>query len=37
MRDAGLGPDEVSRFHAEATSGDYDNLLRTAIEWFDVE
>lgn len=24
-------------FHAEATSGDYDHLLRTVMDWFDVE
>jgi hypothetical protein len=29
--------DEVSAFHAEATSGDYDNLLRTVMAWFSVD
>lgn len=29
--------DEVSTFHAEATSGDYDNLLRTVMAWFSVD
>jgi hypothetical protein len=28
--------DEWSEFHAEATAGDYDALLRTVMEWFDV-
>lgn len=26
--------DEWEAFHAEATSGDYDNLLRTVMSWF---
>lgn len=29
---AGLG-DEFEAFHAEATSGDYDHLLRTVLAW----
>ena len=24
-------------FHREATAGDYDHLLRTCMEWFDVD
>jgi len=28
--------DEWSEFHTEATAGDYDHLLRTVMEWFDV-
>lgn len=35
LRAAGHG-DEVAAFMAEATSGDYDNLLRTAMEWVDA-
>jgi hypothetical protein len=35
-REAGLPQDEISRFFAEATAGDYDTLLVTAIRWFDV-
>ena len=29
--------DEVEAFRKEATSGDYDNLLRTVLAWFSVE
>ena len=36
-RKAGLTADEISQFHAEATSGDYDNLLRTVMAWFAVD
>jgi len=31
---AGLPPDEVKAFTEEATAGDYDHLLHTAIKWF---
>ena len=34
-RRAGLSEDEVKQFTAEAQSGDYDNLLRTCMEWFE--
>lgn len=27
----------IQRFVDEATSGDYDHLLRTVMEWFDVD
>jgi hypothetical protein len=33
---AGRG-DEWGAFEAEATSGDYDHLLATAMNWFEVE
>ena len=36
LRDAGRG-DEWATFEAEATSGDYDHLLVTVMEWFVVE
>lgn len=36
MKRNGLG-DKVAEFHAEATSGDYDNLLRTVMAWFAVD
>lgn len=29
--------DQWSEFHKEATSGDYDNLLRTVMAWFAVD
>ena len=34
-RQAGLSEDESAAFMAEATSGDYDHLLRTAWRCFD--
>lgn len=37
MRRAGLGDSEWEAFHKEATSGDYDNLLRTVMIWFAVD
>ena len=33
---AGRG-DEWGAFQAEATSGDYDHLLATVMDWFEVE
>jgi hypothetical protein len=33
---AGRG-DEWAAFEAEATSGDYDHLLATAMDWFEVQ
>lgn len=37
MRRAGLSKEERDDFHKEATSGNYDHLLTTCMEWFDVE
>ena len=37
MRRAGLSQEERDAFHKEATSGNYDHLLVTCMEWFDVE
>ena len=37
MRLAGIGRDERDAFRAEATSGDYDHLLRTVIETVNTE
>jgi hypothetical protein len=37
MRRARLPREEVNAFTAEATSGDYDHLLRTVMEWVDVD
>lgn len=34
---AELFASEWDNFHTEATSGDYDNLLRTIMRWFTVE
>ncbi len=36
LRDAGRNA-EWKTFEAEATSGDYNHLLQTAMKWFDVE
>lgn len=37
MRQAGLSQEERDAFRAEATSGSYDHLLATCLEWFNVE
>lgn len=37
MRRAGLPDSEWEAFHAEATSGDYDNVLMTVMKWFEVD
>jgi len=37
MRRADLPDSEWEAFHAEATSGDYDNLLMTVMRWFEVD
>jgi hypothetical protein len=36
MKQAGLPKEERDAFLAAATAGDYDNLLATAMKWFDV-
>jgi hypothetical protein len=36
MRRAGLPEPEREAFTKEATAGDYDNLLATAMRWVDV-
>lgn len=37
MRRAGVPADEVSAYIKQSTSGDYDNLLRTAMEWVNCD
>lgn len=37
MRLAGVPLDRIDDFQSQATSGDYDHLLRTCMEWVDVE
>lgn len=37
MRKAGLSKEERDSFRKEATSGNYDHLLATCFEWFDIE
>lgn len=37
LRLADASEDEIETFMEEATSGDYDNLLRTCMKWVDVQ
>lgn len=37
LRRAGIDVDERKEFQSEATSGDYDHLLRTVMEWVLVD
>ena len=37
MRRAGIKSDEIQAYRKEATSGDYDNLLRVTMQWVEVE
>jgi hypothetical protein len=36
LRRAGVSKEERDTYYAESTSGDYDNLLRVAMEWVEV-
>lgn len=36
-RKAGIPQEKINVFLEEAMSGDYDNLLRTCMKYFDVE
>lgn len=36
LKDAGLYEEYWSAYYAEATAGDYDHLLRTTMEYFEV-
>jgi hypothetical protein len=36
LRDAGYDKAEVEKFKAEATNGDYDHLIQTAMKWVNV-
>ncbi len=36
MRKGGVPKEEIDDFMVEAMAGDYDNLLRTCMEWVDV-
>ena len=36
LQRAGVPADEIAAFVEEATSGDYDNVLQTAMRWVDV-
>lgn len=37
LKRGGASAEEVSEFYREATSGDYDNLLRVVMSWVDVD
>ena len=37
IRKAGATPEEIEDYMNESMSGDYDNLLRTAMKWVNVE
>lgn len=37
LRRAGAPAEDVAEFTTEATSGDYDNVLATAMRWVEVE
>lgn len=37
LKRAGVAQTEVDEFYAEATSGDYDNLLQTCMKWVEVK
>jgi hypothetical protein len=36
LKKAGVSAEEQKLYFAESTSGDYDNLLQTAMRWVDV-
>ena len=36
LRRAGATAEEIAEYREESTSGDYDNLLRVAMEWVRV-
>lgn len=35
-RQGKVSPEEIEQFTNEATSGDYDNVIRTCYEWVEV-
>lgn len=36
LRKGGVSKDEINEYTKESMSGDYDNLLRTAMKWVTV-
>jgi hypothetical protein len=36
LRRAGVSAEEIEQYREESMSGDYDNLLRTAMKWVSV-
>ena len=37
LKKAGASKEELDRYFTESTAGDYDNLLRVAMEWVEVK
>jgi len=37
MRQAGVPAEQIKEFMTEATSGDYDHLLQTTMQWVNVK
>lgn len=37
LRDIGVSDEEIEAFRAEATSGDYNHLLQTVMEWVSTD
>ena len=37
LKRAGVSGEEIAKYREESMSGDYDNLLRVAMEWVNVE
>jgi hypothetical protein len=37
LRSVGATPEEIKQYQTESMAGDYDNLLRTAMEWVEVQ
>lgn len=37
LRKAGATPEQLKQYQEESMSGDYDNLLQTAMRWVNVE
>jgi hypothetical protein len=35
LKNAGATPEQIEEFMKEAQSSDYDNLLRTCMDWFE--
>ena len=36
LRKAGVHQDEINQYLKDAMSGDYDNMLRTTMDWVEV-
>ncbi len=36
LKQGGVSQSEIDEFHAEATDGDYDQLLQTVMKWVSV-